>query len=183
MGYTHRWSFSRQLTHGEYNAIRDAARQIVGRCEIPLADGSGTPGSTPALISPVVSFNGVGDDRCEEFAIWRIQPIRHYDPEDGVFFDFCKTERKPYDAAVTAVLLAAKRELKGVIHLASDGVVEEWLNGPDDGVPGGAAIYRHVFGEDPIPLMAELDTYEARRQRALGQLPSGDQAKEVPDDN
>ena len=83
MGYTHRWSFSRQLTHREYNAIRDAARQIVGRCEIPLADGSGTPGSTPALISPVVSFNGVGDDRCEEFAIWRIQPIRHYDPEDG----------------------------------------------------------------------------------------------------
>ena len=70
-----------------------------------------------------------------------------------------------------------------MMHLASDGVVEEWLNGPDDGVPGGAAIYRHVFGEDPIPLMAELDTYEARWQRALGQLPSGDQAKEVPDDN
>ena len=39
---------------------------------------------------------------------------------------FCKTNRKPYDLAVCAVLLAFKKRFVTTVKISSDGSSEEW---------------------------------------------------------
>jgi hypothetical protein len=53
----------------------------------------------------------------------------YHDPKNGPLSDFCKTNGKPYDLAVTLVLLIIKRHAPHHIHITSDGRWErEWLN-------------------------------------------------------
>jgi len=86
-------------------------------------------------------FNGVGDDSHETFA-W--QKICSMQPEwrkaETMFFDFCKTQEKPYDAAVTACLLWLKECYGDAVKVSSDGTWQEWRDGRD--------IFNAVFGYD-----------------------------------
>ena len=156
MGYTHYWTLTRDPTEAEFEALREAARQIIGRCEIPLANGDGEPGTMPELTETEILFNGVGEDCGEGFYLSKNRTDMYQHPETGNLIDWCKTHRFPYDAVVVAVLLAAKRALGDAIEVSSSGLWDEWVNGPHDDVLGGAAIYKHIFGEDPGHLMKDI---------------------------
>ena len=149
MGYRHHWTFARDLTGQEFEVIREAACQVVERCDVPLANRSGQPGTMPELTDEVIAFNGVGEDGREALVIERAQPIRSYSPDLDDYYHYCTTERRPYDAAVGAVLLAAKSVLEEDMVLSSDGFREEWLNGPHTGTQGAARVYQRIFGDDP----------------------------------
>lgn len=69
-----------------------------------------------------------GDCSYESFIIERIlKPERWQQPdENGFLWNFCKTAYRPYDLAVTAVLVAAKHHFGELFHVSSDGDDDLW---------------------------------------------------------
>lgn len=130
MGYTHYWTQTRNLTAEEWKDAQEHIGAILKHVEhiqgVPLGNAEGKPGTTPDIVPAAIMFNGVGDDAHETC---RIVPKREKEWEGGrLGGGFCKTARKPYDVAVTAVLayLATVAESHRV---SSDGDGSEWLLG------------------------------------------------------
>ena len=136
MGYTHYYSRPAALGMDRFTAFsKDADRRLSAVAEqgIALAGPMGRPDTVPEANPNHVAFNGAGDEGHEGFLLECIykpyttqQPDDRYD--DGIerHFDCCKTARKPYDLAVTAVLIAAKRHFGTDILVSSDGEGSEW---------------------------------------------------------
>jgi hypothetical protein len=56
-----------------------------------------------------------------------LEPHEWQTPDkDGLWFEFCKTAFRPYDLAVTAFLVVAKRHLRDRIKVHSDGEEPHW---------------------------------------------------------
>lgn len=128
MGYSHSWSQLRDLTTDEWQAVRADIGEILKYVQhtagIPLGDGSGDPGTSPEILRHYIGFNGLGKDHYETFSIHRVR-----DPDS---WDFCKTEHKPYDIAVVAVLCYLDTCLETpAFHIQSDGRGHEWTDGLD----------------------------------------------------
>lgn len=73
-----------------------------------------------------ISFNGVGKDGHETFRIDSMFYGRDHDPEERMKFAFCKTAQKPYDVAVTSVLLIFKFHFGNDFKVSSDGDMNDW---------------------------------------------------------
>ena len=70
-----------------------------------------------------------GDCSHETFYFPRLLKAERWEkPEGGLYFDFTKTAFKPYDLAVTAFLIIAKKQLGDQIKVSSDGEVEHWID-------------------------------------------------------
>jgi hypothetical protein len=98
-----------------------------------------------------VRFNGSGPNEDlghETFYVARVfrdgyrQERR---PGSGLFFQCCKTARKPYDLAVVACLTALKVRVPEV-ELSSDGSFEERAH--------GIALAESVYALNPAPVIA-----------------------------
>jgi hypothetical protein len=144
MGYTHYWyRRKRSIPENRFEAIVEDFKRILPAIEregVELAGWDGT--GEPKITYETVSFNGVDEEAHETLDFPRVIPddeepqsdISYYDmagkpvrnPRAGMFFNFTKTARKPYDLAVTAFLFIAKHRLGKDIIVASDGEVEEW---------------------------------------------------------
>lgn len=48
---------------------------------------------------------------------------------DQIGFDFCKTNRKPYDKAVVMTLLSLKEHFGDGVEVTSDGDLDDWETG------------------------------------------------------
>jgi len=143
MGYTHYWH--RKVDGSEpipflARTIADMA-EIIRRSPVPLAGLRGKPGTEPETSERGVVFNGLGDLSYEPFEFLIALENRPWETDiEPWTLRFCKTERKPYDAVVTACLLAAKHHLGEYIRIWSDG---EWGADWRD----GADLYELVFPE------------------------------------
>ena len=64
----------------------------------------------------------------ETFTMYRknVKESWESDEKKDYTFRFCKTQRKPYNFAVMAVLILAKYHFKADIHISSDGEYEIW---------------------------------------------------------
>lgn len=102
MGYTRYWDIKNDLDDCRFLKFKEFCNQIVELFDIPLDD--------IIITDNVVRFNGVGDDAHETFV---------FSKKSG--FNFCKTQRKPYDAVVCACLLTAKNIFGSNINISSDG--------------------------------------------------------------
>ncbi|ACX51830.1 hypothetical protein Adeg_0683 [Ammonifex degensii KC4] len=71
-----------------------------------------------------------GDCSYESFVFPRVHVPHEWERPDerGRWFGFCKTAFRPYDLAVTAFLLVAKRHLGDRIAVATDGEDEHWFD-------------------------------------------------------
>jgi hypothetical protein len=148
MGYCHYWKSPSVLPLFEFSHFSEDVRRLVssvkprwflfGGIRITGGDGAGAP-----LISEEqIRFNG--RPRFETFWIardFRVQNPTRAPSEDGVFEDFVKTQRLPYDTVVTAALIALKHHFPEV-EIASDGGRDEWAK--------GISLYSEVLGR-PIP--------------------------------
>lgn len=65
--------------------------------------------------------------------------------EDGYYFNFCKTARKPYDFFVCAVLILAKIHFGDRIKVSTDGTLEDWLPVIDFMHSLGYSVPRNMF--------------------------------------
>jgi hypothetical protein len=127
-GYTHYFTWMKKPSAAQLNAcVKDMARIIdaaQGQLAGPEGDGK------PLIESSNIQFNGRGTDAHEPFVF----PGR-------AGFNFCKTDGKPYDAAVTACLLVARDHfLPDELKIESDG---QWEDGDWN---EGAKLYQQVLG-------------------------------------
>ncbi|MFF4924338.1 hypothetical protein ACFY4B_27450 [Kitasatospora sp. NPDC001261] len=161
MGYTHYWSYTPQAEGFRAAWLQlqlDAAAIIdfVQRQDVQLAGGDGT--GAPRIDDGAIRFNGRqadGDDY-ETFSI-DLNPHRPREREEsGFFWEFCKTGERPYDMAVTAVLLRAHTLAPDFFAIQSDGDWDsDWLE--------ARAIHRILFGD---PGMADPFTDTTQGPRA-----------------
>jgi len=130
-GYSHYFNWNAPPDEARLRAcIADMERIVAaaGRLVAGL-DGSGAP-----IVEPLkIEFNGRGESAHETFLF----------PGKGGF-NFCKTQYKPYDAVVTACLIAARDYFPpSTLTIASDGKWDEgdWAD--------GARLYAKALGRRP----------------------------------
>jgi hypothetical protein len=86
-----------------------------------------------------IIFNGKAkfDQDCETFLLSKNKPKQPDWNKDaiakGYTFQFCKTNGKPYDKFVTAILIIANNIAPGAIVVKSDGDDGDWQDGLDMG--------------------------------------------------
>lgn len=129
MGYSHFWERPKELDLTQFINFSNDVRKIFEvsiENRITLADGQGKT-TKPVSDDNVVCFNGLGSNSYETFFLPRVfEPMKWMKPsESGLYFHFCKTNRKPYDLTVMAVLIAFKHHFKEAI-VTSDGEIESW---------------------------------------------------------
>jgi hypothetical protein len=168
MGYTHYWS----LPSGDpryamrWPGIVEDARRIVRAVRdlgVVIAGPDGY--RRPVLdVSGCIAFNGdaTTDLDYEPFAL--AAPGFGGPPRS----EFCKTGRRPYDVAVTAVLLRCHLLLPDVFLIGSDGHWDhEWLTSaiPDSDGPGRGIGARRLLADlfDAIPPDNPFTTDSSRR--------------------
>ena len=113
MGYTHYWTLENGIEQSNWDKFLEGARLIIETAKdagIPLEDNS--EGAS-------IYFNGVGSGAHETFVI----------TSEDTGFSFCKTAEKPYDTAVTAILIHLKQSLGSKVVVTSDGEWEDWSAG------------------------------------------------------
>lgn len=136
MGYTHYWTPKRTLTTDEWDEVSANIKAILDNSDIPLANGLGELGTFPEFTPEYIYFNGVGMDGHETMGIDRT----------SMSWDFCKTARKPYDTAVTAVL-AYLDTVVGSLDATSDGDHEDW----EAGIGLAKLALPHLAGKIGLP--------------------------------
>lgn len=92
----------------------------------------------PQVDNDCIRFNGWKDEGHETFLVSRESQPRGNEST----FDFCKTERKPYDLAVMLCLIIMHEAAPGSFRVESDG---EW---DGEWVPARQA-YEKLFGKEP----------------------------------
>jgi len=126
MGYTHYWKKEKRIKQGDYEKKLNDCKSI-----IEILDGTecklindkllaNAYGEDQPKYKTSIEFNGIGDLSHEEFYLPnRINDLRE--------FNFCKTQRKPYDKVVVACL-SVLAEIDG-IEVSSDGEADDWKEG------------------------------------------------------
>lgn len=129
MGYTHYWKQKKTFTKAQWGKLCEVARAVVKESN---ADGNtlvrefDEADTQPQIDDNVIRFNGVAEDGHETFMLTRKKPPKdawvdaeEYRTEGA--FNFCKTARKDYDAAVVSMLAWAVKIAPNAISASSDG--------------------------------------------------------------
>jgi hypothetical protein len=162
MGYTH-YTDRPVGNHGTAEMFGKLALDAKLICEhaqsmgIRLAGPFGEVGTSPEFTEGYFAFNGEdgpnGDLSHETFR-WEANPVQpEWRKDEILHFDFCKTNQKPYDAVVTAILIRAKVIYGKLLQVGSDG---EWTGDPLSWGTwaSGRALYEEVFNiEAPCPFV------------------------------
>lgn len=130
MGYTHYWYRPKSFAPKDFDLFQaDCARLIKKINKSGMAirgpDGEGAPVFTQNMIA----FNGSGDNGHETFVVTMDFTIQYEGQKasdtSGLWFECCKTARKPYDLAVMACLIALASYFPEV-KVSSDGGNVDW---------------------------------------------------------
>jgi len=137
MGYTHYFPQMRAFTPEEWKLLQDAFKKISDLCEargiILAARKQGEEMCTDASIL----FNGDSENEHEPFVL-----NRRFVQQASFNFNFCKTQRKPYDFAVMLMLMACHEIASGALSIGSDG---DW----DDEWREARVYYFALFQKHP----------------------------------
>lgn len=128
VGFSRYWYRPEELPRKEWDEFLGLARKIVAKAHekgIALALEYDQAEAAPALGHEVIQFNGVGPEGHESFIVARawyaaVRPQWEV-PEKGLLLAFCKTNRKPYDLAVSACLVAFKLVFEARVKVMGDG--------------------------------------------------------------
>lgn len=106
MGYTNYFIPARKFfTEGFLATVK----KIIEASGVSIVNGLGEPKTLPVVGERGIILNGDGEEGCETFVL-RVGGGR----------EFCKTNRRPYDLVVKAILLVAEKE-GHVIEWSFDG--------------------------------------------------------------
>ena len=158
MGYTHSWCVP--VAHRDYLAgwptIVEDTRRIIDAVRdhgIVIAGSDGWRRPTLDTDGHGIAFNGDASTDLDADTFRLTPPMPVMAPLQRPV-SFCKTNRKPYDLAVAAVLLRCTLLLPDVFLIRSDGAWDgEWAHGAARGsgpaMPSARDIVGAVFG--PVP--------------------------------
>ena len=124
MGYTHYQTHKGTFTKAEWKVIQADVRAILETATadgLTIGDAWGEKKITPAqaVTAQEIRFNGLDGDSHETFSVERLT-----EP-----WAFCKTARKPYDVAVTAILAYLEGAHPDKFSVGSDGGPDDWKDG------------------------------------------------------
>lgn len=135
MGYTHYWTQTKTLNKAQWADVASDVRQIIYAAAVRptdpvLIERGGDIGGYD-LAPGTVDLNGLGSEGCETFRITKARALRsaedkRHGAKDG--WNFCKTERRPYDVIVTAILCYLE-SVPGAWSVDSDGDAADWQAG------------------------------------------------------
>jgi len=172
LGYCHYWGRPTELPLGEFRSFAvecGTLRRALGVPVLGLFGGVKIGGSfgygRPIFREHAIGFNG--RPSCEPLVIYRVfhkpqQPLDKF----GLYWDYVKTNEKPYDELVVAVLVSFKHHFPAAA-LSSDGGERDWAR--------GIALYQRAtgrqapgFGVLTVPPKAYMaaDLIEINRQQA-----------------
>ena len=119
MGYTNYFKTKREFTPTEWNVITNMAKHVISVSNVTIRNGEGK--EQPIINDDEIVLNGcayLGEDH-EGFALTRMP-----------CYDFCKTNRKPYDDVCMAILQFVQMTHREDIDLSSDGDNEPFWRDP-----------------------------------------------------
>jgi len=146
VGFTHYYRRKKTLPVAPFRAWRDDVAKIIEAVKdrAPVAWEEDQPAKPPELTNTCVRFNGIDEDGHETFRVPRVfEPDAWMKPQKGLYFDFCKTARKPYDLVVVASLTRLAFHMGKAVNVSSDGDAEDWEPGME--------LCRKLFGEAVLP--------------------------------
>lgn len=120
MGYTHYWTFVKNLNKNDYTKLYNETQTFLDfcfkkkACTGIIGDGHGE-GFTPHISKEGIFYNGRGDNAHETMYLYK-------SVTKAKGFHFCKTARKPYDRIVFANILLIKYICGDQVDISSDGV-------------------------------------------------------------
>lgn len=117
MGYTHYWTHRRRFTNAEWTEICEDILKIICASKVEIQN--------EPFSEDMIRINGVGSEGHEDFCILKNRPLEFN--QKG--WDFCKTNRKPYDVIVTAVLCYLESIYPKNFSVGSDGDDSDWTAG------------------------------------------------------
>ncbi len=120
MGYTHYWTIKGGLMYGTKEQMLANVRKVV-KAHRSIIQYDYDNSKAPHVTEESICFNGIEEDGHETFLVRRF-----------FGYDFCKTDRKPYDLPVCKVLLILKAHYGNHMDLSSDG----FDLGPDEKYDG-----------------------------------------------
>ncbi len=154
MGYTHYYQRSLDSNDPElYDKVRKGFIELVKQAElngITVADAFGEKAGAWQADGERISFNGYQEESCETFSFSQIVPPQpHWRENEKTYFDFTKTNYRPYDALVCATLMLIKDVYGSQVEISSDGDWDSWSQGYE--------LYASVFPNlvTPEKLFAE----------------------------
>jgi hypothetical protein len=147
MGYCHYWGRPAELPLSGFRSFVEECvtlRRALGVPFLGLLGGVKICGSLgwgrPIFREDVICFNGRPSH--EPLIIYRVFHEPQRKPGDfGLYWDFVKTNQKPYDKLVVATLLSFKHYFPASA-LSSDGGKEDWA--------GGIALYERATGRQAL---------------------------------
>ena len=117
MGYTHYWT-TKSLLRPLSDSVLIDVRHVLGLWKAHLCSHRDRPNEPPVVSKELILFNGKGSQGHDAF---------RFDLTKG--FHYCKTDNKPYNTPVTAVLILLKDFYRSALELDSDETVDQWKNG------------------------------------------------------
>jgi hypothetical protein len=143
LGYCHYWARPAELPLGEFRSFAaecGTLRRALGVPVLGLFGGVKIGGSfgygRPIFREHAIGFNG--RPSCEPLVIYRVFHKPQQAPDKfGLYWDYVKTNEKPYDELVVAVLVSFKHHFP-TAALSSDGGERDWAR--------GIALYERATG-------------------------------------
>ena len=147
MGYTHYFRY--QPTSASFATVW---AQIITDsrviCQAATAAGIALAGPLGTGTPVIDEAHGIGlngdAERGEDYETFTILPPQVPGSDHQSWF--CKTERRPYDLAVTAILLRCKLLAPHEFRIASDGTWQEWATPIGRGLPSTRQFITDLFG-------------------------------------
>ena len=121
MGYTHYWDISKDVKEISKECLKDIKKVLQKHKGIIQFESDNT--KKPIVNKKEIRFNGIGGDGYETFNVLMPDALKKEGKrcDEGLYFNFCKTAKQPYDVVVCEVLLLLKADLKDKIKVSSDG--------------------------------------------------------------
>ena len=126
MGYTHYWHVPAKIEPKLFDLIVSDFKKLLPVFKDMKIQLDDQQGHEPIADSKSIFFNGVDELSHETFSLEQtLTPSPYSKPENGLYFEFCKTNRKPCDLAVCSVLIIAQHYTD--LLVTSDGTLDdEW---------------------------------------------------------
>jgi hypothetical protein len=153
---------NRLLPLAVFRALGRDFQAIARASGVPLANAMGEEGTSPEISDDHLSFNGSGaDDSYETFRLSRKQSPDTWtlnDANDQFSGGYVKTDRRPYDKVVVAMLCRIHHRLPAYFNIKFGGDVADW--------EVGYRLAVHALGE-PFKIADLFKTSEKEHSAAL----------------
>ena len=146
MGYTHYWKIDSEITPEKFRSLQSIAARIVCESEASVEFSMNT-NQHPDHAD--ICLNGIGENAHETFLL----------TPHKAKFEFCKTNRKPYDEIVVGILLVATG--RGLLEFTSDGSGDE--------LSAGRQLKNKVLYEKALAKKKLFDRKVARKKQMEAQ--------------